>query len=331
MDRYAIPGNPRYRTFSDENGLRPYLEELGDFVVKPDGLTGGKGVKLLGEHLESLDDAYEYAIDVIATHRKVIIEERLEGEEFSLQTITDGKGWVHCPLVQDHKRADPGDRGANTGGMGSYSYSDFSLPFLSADDVAQAQRINEQVISALHKETGRDYRGVLYGGFIATSDGIRLIEYNARFGDPEAMNVLPLLENDLFELCESVAHGRLSEIDVRFRQQATVCKYVVPEAYPDKKGIGDPIDVPTERLTDPNLRYYWAAVEERESGTVLTGSRAVAFVGIGDDLAEAEQRAEAGASSVQGNVRHRKDIGSQELVQKRIDHMKALRNGHGVA
>jgi phosphoribosylamine--glycine ligase len=210
------------------------MEELGDFVVKPDGLTAGKGVKVFGEHLHSIDQAFAYATEVLETHPRVQIEERLEGEEFSLQTITDGRSVIHCPLVQDHKRAFAGDQGPNTGGMGSYSCADFSLPFLSDADVLQAHIISEKVIEALNAETGRPYKGVLYGGFIATADGVRLIEYNARFGDPEAMNVLPILDADFADLCFSVAEGTLGDTSWSFQSRATVCKYVVPEAYPDK-------------------------------------------------------------------------------------------------
>lgn len=325
LDRYNIPGNPRYRVFATGDGLENYLQEMADFVVKPDGLTGGKGVKVFGEHFDSRSDALEYALEMVRDHGRVVIEERLEGEEFSLQTITDGAAVVHCPIVQDHKRADEGDVGLNTGGMGSYSCSDFSLPFLDSNDVLEAKRINEQVIDALQRETGRAYRGVLYGGFMATSDGIRLIEYNARFGDPEAMNVLSILETDFVDLCESVVKGRLRPSDVQFKSKATVCKYVVPNAYPMKKGEGDPIVVPDESDLPTDLRCYWAAVKQTESQVLLTESRAIAFVGIGDNLSEAEQRAEEGARSVEGPVRHRSDIGTKPAIEARVHHMEMLR------
>ena len=118
LEKYDIAGNPDHRAFASAESLREYMEELGDFVVKPDGLTAGKGVKVFGEHLHSIDEALAYALDVLQTHPRVLIEERLEGEEFSLQTITDGAAVIHCPLVQDHKRAFEGDQGPNTGGMG---------------------------------------------------------------------------------------------------------------------------------------------------------------------------------------------------------------------
>lgn len=326
LDKHEIPGNPAYRTFEDANGLRAYMEDLGEFVVKPDGLTAGKGVRVFGEHLHTIEEALVYATEVLTDHPAVQIEERLEGEEFSLQTITDGESAIHCPLVQDHKRAFAGDRGPNTGGMGSYSCADFSLPFLSDADVLRAHSISERVIEALGRETGKPYKGVLYGGFIATEDGVHLIEYNARFGDPEAMNVLPILDADFLEICAAVAEQRLGDVSWSFRPKATVCKYVVPAAYPDKS--------PRTRLdTEPDagrgdrLAWYWAACEREGEDTYMTSSRTGAFVGIGDSLAEAEAEAERAASELERTwpVRYRQDIGSEELVRRRVEHMEALR------
>jgi phosphoribosylamine--glycine ligase len=332
VDRYGIGGNPNHRSFQDEDGLADYVRELGEVVVKPDGLTGGKGVKVQGEQLPTLDDALAYAVSLLNAGGSVVIEERLDGEEFSLQTITDGEAVVHCPLAQDHKRAYSGDAGPNTGGMGSYSSPDGSLPFLAESDLAEAKRINEATIEALRSETNQPYRGVLYGGFMAVGDGVRLIEYNARFGDPEAMNVLPLLTTDLVEALRAAASGRLADIETRFESQATVCKYLVPRRYPEAPDHG-PEGAPDDDLVNveasmlgPELRCYWGATELGDGGNIrLTGSRGLAFVGIGHTLAEAEALAERGASSVAGAVRHRSDIGTAGLLQRRDDHMRLLR------
>lgn len=326
LDKYEIPGNPEYRAFDTADGLRDYMEDLGSFVVKPDGLTAGKGVRVFGEHLRTIDEAYDYSAEVLETHPRVQIEERLEGEEFSLQTITDGETVIHCPLVQDHKRAFEGDEGPNTGGMGSYSCADFSLPFLTDGDVLQAHTISEKVIDALGRETGRPYRGVLYGGFIATESGIRLIEYNARFGDPEAMNVLPILDADFVEVCMSAAQGQLRNVPWSFEHKATVCKYVVPKRYPSKspKTKVDPdVGLGGSRST----RWYWAACERDTDEIFMTSSRTGAFVGIGNSLQDAEQAAEGATEALQvaWPVRHRSDIGTEALLRKRLQHMEALR------
>lgn len=325
VHRYDIEGNPSHRTFHSADGLAEYVEGLGSVVVKPDGLTGGKGVKVQGEQLATLDDALTYARSLLDSDGSVVIEERLEGEEFSLQTISDGESVVHCPIAQDHKRAYSGDTGPNTGGMGSYSCPDGSLPFLACADVSEARRINEATIEALRSETGHPYRGVLYGGFMAVADGVRLIEYNARFGDPEAMNVLPLLTTDLAEVLRAAAAGTLGEVDAGFDERATVCKYVVPARYPEGAAGSDPITVDASVL-GPGLRCYWAASELGDDGAIrLTGSRGLAFVGIGDTVAEAEALAELGACSVEGPVRHRGDIGTDGAVLRRVEHLRRLR------
>lgn len=331
LDRHGIEGNPEYRVFESQAGLRRCMEDLGAFVVKPDGLTAGKGVRVFGEHLTSIEDAMAYATALIAQDGRVQVEERLEGEEFSLQTITDGESAIHCPLVQDHKRAFEGDEGPNTGGMGSYSCPDLSLPFLRDSDVAAAHSISERVVEALAREVGRPYRGVLYGGFMATAGGVRLIECNARFGDPEAMNVLPILRADFVELCLDVAAGRLRPPSQPFDPKATVCKYVVPAAYPDSIGEPGEIAVPDEYGAEGDARWYWAACRQGEdgSGAYMTSSRSGASVGMGDSLEEAERVAEQVAGAVGGNVRHRADIGRPEAIEARVRHMEALRTGSG--
>lgn len=325
LDHYGIPGNPEYRVIEDPAELRPYMEHLGEFVIKPDGLTAGKGVRVFGEHMTTIDEALSYAAQLVRDEGRVEIEERLEGEEFSLQTITDGESFLHCPLVQDHKRAYAGDQGPNTGGMGTYSCADHSLPFLSESDVAAAHSISEKVVAALNEEVGHPYRGVLYGGFIATAEGVQLIEYNARFGDPEAMNVLPLLDGDFIDLCAAVAEGNLGEVKAGFARKATVCKYVVPSAYPNPVIDPGQIIVPDGLCDQETTHWYWAACKQEAHHVALTASRSAAAVGIGDSLKDAEALAERAASGVEGDVRHRSDIGRPEIVQKRIDHMASLR------
>lgn len=323
LARHDIPGNPRFEVFRGADGIPDYLASLGEFVVKPDGLTGGKGVRVSGDHLASVSEGAEYAAALLAKHQAVVIEEKLVGEEFSLQAVVDGPHVVDSIPVQDHKRSQEGDAGPNTGGMGSYSSEDHRLPFLTSQDIAAASAINRSVGEALGREFPGPYHGVLYGGFIATRDGVKLIEYNVRFGDPEVNNVMPLLETDFVKVCENVFNSSLDSLS--FARKATVCKYVVPEGYPESPVKDVEIrNVPEAR---DDLRVYYGAVNEEE-GTgrkLLTGSRAIAFVGIGKDLAQAEAIAEEAAAAVEGPVRHRQDIGTQRLVGARVEHMKGLR------
>ena len=324
LAKYNIPGGPLYRRFDSLDGVAEFLEELGeDYVVKYDGLMGGKGVKVSGDHLHSHDEALDYCTKLVNRGGSFVVEEKLIGEEFSLMSFCDGEHLAHMPPVQDHKRAYEGDEGPNTGGMGSYSDADHSLPFLTNDDISQAQQINETTGQALKKEFSEGYKGVLYGGFIATADGVKLIEYNARLGDPEAMNVLPLLESDFVEVCHGIVNGNLDERNVSFSRRATVCKYAVPEGYPDSPVKGEPIDVSS--VTDTSQLYY-ASVDMKDGTLIEAGSRTVAYVGIAGSLVKAEAKAEGEISKVRGPLFHRTDIGTTELIQKRVEHMQTLRN-----
>jgi phosphoribosylamine-glycine ligase len=215
--------------------------------------------------------------------------------------------------------------------MGSYSCADLSLPFLESSDVAEAQAINEQVIEALERETGERYCGVLYGGFMATRDGVRLIEYNCRFGDPEAMNVLPLLQADFVELCAAAAAGRLADVTCSFAAKATVCKYIVPAGYPEAATPGGVIRVPAELREGTGARWYWAACRADGDEVLLSSSRAGAVVGIGDTLSQAEQAAEDAIAQIGGPIRHRADIGKPDLISRRIRHMQTIRAVHASA
>ena len=324
LAKYNIPGGPLYRRFDSLGGVTEFLEELGDnYVVKYDGLMGGKGVKVSGDHLHSHEEALEYCKQLVNSGGSFVIEEKLIGEEFSLMSFCDGEHLAHMPSVQDHKRAYEGDKGPNTGGMGSYSDTDHSLPFISAEDIIEAQKINEATAHALRDEFNEGYKGVLYGGFIATAEGVKLIEYNARLGDPEAMNVLPLLESDFVDICSGIVEGNLHQKDISFRNQATVCKYAVPEGYPDSPVKGEPIDV--SAITDTSQLYY-ASVDVKNGQLTEAGSRTVAYVGLADTLGEAEAKAETEISKVRGPLFHRTDIGTAQLIQLRINHLKSIRS-----
>ena len=324
LAKYNIPGGPRYRRFDSLDGVTEFLEELGDnYVVKYDGLMGGKGVKVSGDHLHSHDEALDYCKQLVDRGGTFVVEEKLIGEEFSLMSFCDGEHLAHMPSVQDHKRAYEGDKGPNTGGMGSYSDTDHSLPFISAEDIIEAQKINEATAHALRDEFNEGYKGVLYGGFIATAEGVKLIEYNARLGDPEAMNVLPLLESDFVDICSGIVEGNLHQKDISFRNQATVCKYAVPEGYPDSPVKGEPIDV--SAITDTSQLYY-ASVDVKNGQLTEAGSRTVAYVGLADTLGEAETKAETEISKVSGPLFHRADIGTAQLIQLRINHLKSIRS-----
>ncbi|MEK6953506.1 MAG: phosphoribosylamine--glycine ligase [Candidatus Micrarchaeota archaeon] len=327
MDKYKIEGSLEHKVFDSIDGMKDYMMDLRDFVIKPDGLTGGKGVMVFGEHIKTLDKAMDYASEIIAVKSKVVIEEKLVGEEFSIQFFTDGRAVLPSPIVQDHKRAYEGDFGPNTGGMGSYSDSNHLLPFLTKKDLLEAEHITNKVAFALKDELNEYFHGIMYGGFMLTANGVKLIEYNARFGDPEIMNILPLMKNDFVEVCEAASNGHLSKISLKFEEKASVVKYAVPQGYPENPKKGEIIDITD--LGNSSAKYYLGAVEElgeeRPWKLRMGTSRAVACVGIADTIIEAEQIAEHSIRQIKGPVFHRRDIGTKELLQKRIRHMDEVR------
>jgi len=323
LREYNIPGGPQYQTFNSLAGVTEFLNVLGEnYVVKYDGLAGGKGVKVSGEHLHSHDEALAYCQELTDKSGDFIIEEKFIGEEFSLMSFCDGDTLKHMPVVQDHKRAYEGDTGPNTGGMGTYSDANHGLPFLSHDDILEAYEINVQTAKAVKDKFGEGYKGILYGGFMATANGVKLVEYNARFGDPEAMNVLSLLDSDFIAICNGIADGTLKNVDVKFQNKATVCKYAVPEGYPDSPVKNEQINV--SKIENPDGLFY-ASVDIQNGILVEAGSRTVAVVGMADSISNAEKIAEKEVSSVTGPLFHRTDIGTDTVIQKRINHMKAIR------
>ncbi len=330
MKKNGIDASPKFRVFTDadETAIRSYIEKDlgGDYVVKYDGLRGGKGVKVSGAHLASVDEGVAYALECVKEGGRVVIEEKLIGVEFSLLSFVSGTATKDMPPVQDHKPAYEGDTGPNTGGMGTYTDANHSLPFLTDADIKAASEINKRVAAALQKECGAPFTGILYGGFIAVKNGIRVIEYNARFGDPEALNLLPLLETDFVDVCKAVIDGTLDTLNVHFARKATVCKYIVPRSYPEAKTEkGQPVTFP--KALPANARVYFGDVAEDEQGGLhLGGSRTAGIVGIGDSIAEAEALAQSLCEQVQGPVRFRKDVGTKALIEKRIETMKRLRN-----
>lgn len=328
MQRHAIPGLVEYRAFDAVDDADAYLESIETpVVVKPIGLTGGKGVKVMGDHLATRTEVLAYIREVlterIGGQARVLVERKEVGEEFSLQAFTDGTHLAPMPAVQDYKRALEGDAGPNTGGMGSISDADGLLPFLSEDDYEAAVEILRRTVGALQAE-GTPFRGVLYGGFILTAAGPKVLEFNARFGDPEAMNVLPILEDDFREVCVAIVEGSLPPA-VRFQPRATVCKYVVPEGYGTRPAAGEPLQVRPRAIEAEGALLFYASVDERPEGIFTTSSRSLAVVGIAERLAEAERVAEAALGHVAGRVAMRHDIGTPDLVAQKVAHMTALR------
>jgi phosphoribosylamine--glycine ligase len=323
MAEHDIPGTPEFETFDDADTAADYVEETPDDVaVKPTGLTGGKGVRVTGDqvtHAEAADYIRE------SGHAEWVVEERLVGEEFTVQAFVHDGVVRPTPAVQDHKRAYEGDEGPNTGGMGSYSDATPTLPFMTDADYGDAVEILEATVDALPA-----YTGVLYGQFMLTGTGPKVVEFNARFGDPEAMNVLPVLETPFLEILDAAREGEALPVP-SFRRKATVCKYAVPAGYPTDPDAGAEITVDESTVETAAATHggeallYYASVDDRDDGLYTTTSRAFAVVGVADDIATAEAIAADALEAAGDGLRVREDVGTADLVQSRIDHMERIR------
>jgi phosphoribosylamine---glycine ligase len=334
LDKYSIPGNIRHKEFKSLEGVEEWLDKLGDdYVVKADGLAYGKGVKVAGDHLQNHGEAIDFVQECLSNgHNQVVIEEKIVGVEFSFMEFSDGKVLKSMPLVQDYKRAYEKDNGPNTGGMGSFSAANHLLPFVTESERNQAHLINEKVVAAVLQETGKPFKGILYGGFMLTKNGVKLIEYNARFGDPEAMNVMPLLQSDFVDVCMAILDGQLDQLEVKFEKKATVCKYLVPKGYPENPQRGTELRVPaslelrgTSGEDKEGIELFYSSVSEEDGKILTTGSRSIGVVGIAETIEEAEELSVHGVNCVEGEYFFRHDIGTEGLIDSRIQIMKDIR------
>ncbi|WP_232685729.1 phosphoribosylamine--glycine ligase [Halobacterium zhouii] len=316
MADHGIPGQADFETFANTDAAADYVESVdGDVAVKPAGLTGGKGVRVTGDQVTKLEAA-DYVRS--AGHDEWVIEERLVGEEVTVQAFVANGDVRVTPAAHDHGRAFEGDEGPNTGGMGSYSVPDRTLPFMTDADYEACVETLEAIVDALP-----DYRGVLYGQFMLTADGPKVVEFNARFGDPEAMNTLPAMETPLLDVLVAARDGDPLP-DLEFADVATVCKYAVPEGYPTDPEGGTRVRVDGDSVGDADL--FYASVDARNDGLYTTTSRSFAVVGTGETLADAQTQAGAALDDVGEGLRVRHDVGTDALLQRRIEHVRSLRD-----
>ncbi len=327
LARHQILASPRVLAPSSVDEVDRAVAEIGSpFVVKPDGLTAGKGVWVQGADFSEAKEGATYAKSLLLQGGRVLLEEKLEGEEFSQMAFVTDDGVYPMPAVQDFKRALEGNRGGNTGGMGSYSQRDHLLPFLSATDRDAAIEVVRRTVDAL-REDGMPYRGVLYGGFMLTARGPVLVEFNARFGDPEGINALTLYEDgDFAALLLGVATGHVDPNLVRFRLRSTVVKYLVPPGYGDRPKPGGLLEIDAPAIEAEGVHVLFGSVEAAGPGTVRLGnSRGVALVGEASAIHEAGSRVEAALAHVRGDYYVRHDIGTKEDLARRVEHLRQLR------
>ncbi len=340
--------NPRFRIFNPKDyksqeqvkkTVYRWLDELENkAVVKPDKPAAGKGVGVWGDHFTSRQQLFEHFLANFQ-YGSVIIEEKVEGEESSFQAFCDGKHLVPLPETRDYKRAFDGDRGPNTGGMGSYKGASDVLPFMSDADRAKEIEIVTRIFEKLKATDNKALRGVpFYVAFIHTGKGPKILENNSRPGDPEIQNILPILEDDFVDVCFRILEGNLTRIELE--KAATVLTYKVPPNYGgystvfpnlvNKKEIGKPVDLAKAyeltRKYGERIRVYPASMELRDSETYALKSRAISVIGISENIEAARQVSLEGINALKGGALwHRTDIASKRHIETSIRHMEELR------
>lgn len=288
-------------TYEDEN-----------FVIKPEGLTGGKGVKVGGVHFNSKQEGYEYAKECLEGSGKVIIQDKVEGSEFTVMCLTDGKNVVPMPITFDYPYRYEQDKGPGTGGMGCMSYSNGLLPFLEQADIDKCADLMKKTIAYLNKDS-KEFTGVLYGGFFKTKDGIKFIEFNARFGDPEAINVLNALETPFSEVLEHIVNGTLSSENCKFSKNYTFTVYIVSKDYavrPNKEATIFKLN--TKAIKDSGVKIYFANAKKigEDTYTSVSNSRLFAVEATGEDFEAIRKKVyDAIEPNVDKVLDYRKDIG----------------------
>lgn len=311
MKKYGIP-TAKYEVFTDADEARAYVEREGaPIVIKADGLAAGKGVIVAMTKEEALEAVHEIMDDAAfgKAGSRVVIEEFMDGEEASLLAFTDGKTIVPMVSSQDHKRAYDGDKGPNTGGMGTYA----PAPVMTKELVAEAtEKILKPVIAAMAKE-GRPYKGCLYAGLMITDEGPKVVEFNARFGDPETQVVLPLLESDLVKIMLACVDGTLDNLDIKWSDGAAVCVVIASGGYPKSYKKGFVIDG-IEKAKAADTLVFHAGTAEKDGDIVTNGGRVLGVVAKAADVRTAVDKAYKGVKAISfEGAFHRNDIAHRAL------------------
>lgn len=317
---------PRYWIINDEHDLervfRLLEHERLSVVVKPAGLTGGKGVKVMGAHLKDLPAARGYAQECLARtgvgSGAVVIEERLEGVEFTVQGVTDGRSILRVPATFDYPFRYDGDTGPGTGGMGSFSDRHPGLPFLSPEIYDRCIYVMERVLSAL-AEQERHFNGVLNGGFFLTPRGLKVMEFNARFGDPECINIMAVLDSSLLSLFSEVVQGRLAANKVSLGDRASVTKYLVSPEYGVREGKPHEFSLDVEAIESRGVQVLFSSAtygREKNKFVTVGNSRSVALAATAPTPPEASELIEYCLEQhFKGPLERRKDVGSARSLQ----------------
>jgi phosphoribosylamine--glycine ligase len=349
FEEIAPEANPRFKIFDPANykgkdvrsEVYKWLDELDNqVVVKPDKPALGKGVGVWGDHFANREQLFEHFMSNFK-YGSVILEEKIAGEESSCMGFCDGKHFVLLPDTRDYKRAFDEDKGPNTGGMGSYKDVADYLPFLTVSEREKELALADRVFRGWKTKIKDDtaLRGVpLYLAFMHTGRGIKILEINSRPGDPEIMNLIPIIKDDFVDVCLKMVNGNLNSVAIE--ESATVLTYKVPadyggyaSAFPDKvdkQAVNTPVDLAKAQVLvkkfGDKIRIYPGSMEMRDGKNYALKSRAIGILGIGDSIEEARQISQEGAKAITGGALwNRTDVASKQHIAKSVKHMEQLR------
>jgi len=346
MWKYNIDGRLYFKAFRDVEEARKFIEFAGDVVIKPARQAGGKGVKVLKDTQAYLSkdrsEVKRSYVDKLFTEMssyrdidyKIIVEQRVEGVEYTAMVITDGDYVLSLPLIQDHPHAFEYDIGPETGGMGSIQGPGWVLPFITFDEYRKTIEIVSKVLKALYMEIKEPYIGAFAGQMMLTGVwGPTVIEFYSRFGDPEISNLVPIVESDFLEILDRAAEKRLAGVKLEINEDVvTIVKAIAPAGYPDDKKLASnhPIYVDENRMRELGCEVLYASVELGSNNMMYTkGSRAFEIVCSGKDYEEAYRKSENAVQYVESldgwPLFYRRDIGSRELLEDRIRVAKRVR------
>ena len=312
MAKYNIP-TAKYGAFTDAEQAKAFLAEVGlPCVVKADGLAAGKGVLIC----ETKEEAELAVADILVDNKfgdagsRVVVEEFLTGQEVSMLAFTDGNTVVPMVSSQDHKRIWDGDKGLNTGGMGAYSPAPIYTPDIHAIVVSE---VLEATVAAMKSE-GRPFAGILYAGLMLTEDGPKVLEFNARFGDPETQAVLPRLKSDLVDIFLAIIDGKLNEMNIEWHEEAAVCVVMASGGYPETSEKGQVI-TGLDKAAETGAIVFHAGTKETDGNIVTNGGRVLGISALGKDIAEAIANAYKGVEQIEfEHMQYRTDIGKKAFL-----------------
>ncbi len=325
MQKVCPEFTPFYMVVSNVETLKDAISEFElrglDIVVKPQGLTGGKGVKVMPEHLSTYQDCIDYASFLLKKKNhseKVLLVEKLQGIEFTIMGITDGKNLIVSPASYDYPFRHEDDMGAGTGGMGCFTDSERKLPFMSDKDLDDCKLVMQKIIDEIRSKNLL-FNGVLNGGFFKTQNGIKFMEFNGRFGDPEGLNILSILDESFSELIVHLWNKTLSEDAVSFVKKASVTKYLVAKEYPDESNKAISFTINEKAIADLGVQIFFASCIKTgpHQYETLKKSRVVAFSAVSETIEDASSRINKAIDThVKGELEYRRDIGSQKSLEK---------------